>query len=61
VTASVLDIESDAHTVLFPATVSDRGSGNYEVRRQQIRCRSSPGDSTVTAPGTTRIRRAGEG
>lgn len=33
VTASVVDIESDAHTVLFPATVSDRGSGNYEVRR----------------------------
>jgi hypothetical protein len=32
VTASVVDIESDAHTVLFPATVSDRGSGNYEVR-----------------------------
>lgn len=35
VTASVVDIESDAHTVLIPATVSDRGSGNYEVRRQQ--------------------------
>jgi hypothetical protein len=32
VTASVVDIESDAHTVLFPATVSDRGSGNYKVR-----------------------------
>ena len=35
VTASVVDIDSDAHTVLFPATVSDRGGGNYEVRRQQ--------------------------
>ena len=41
VTASVVDIDADAHTVLFPATVSDRGGGNYEV--SDSRGRGSPG------------------
>lgn len=31
VTASVVDIESEAHSVLFPATVVDTGGGTFEA------------------------------
>ena len=39
--ANVVDIDSEAQSILFPASVADLGSGKYEVLHCQA-CRCSP-------------------
>lgn len=52
VSANVVDIESEAQSILFPASVTDLGGGDYEVRLQH-----TTGCSTSTVLSTASIRR----